>query len=176
MPPKPKNKLTPIISSLPVDLKTEKNIECHMKCITEDKLFDTENNTLKNPFEKCSLTPDQIYDLLNFRKIGQQHFLQRISAVILKNPSVKAPNRKLALKTFSIKKKKQKSFTFGKRQAAHSKCHEKKMTFSKRTHQPILNLEEQLIELPLAICDNEGISIKGQKVIQLSTIKPDMSL
>ena len=39
----------------------------------------------------------------------------------------------------------------------------KKMTFSKRTGQPILDLEEELIELPLAICNNDGIPITGQK-------------
>ena len=42
--------------------------------------------------------------LLNFRCIGQQEFLQRISSVTLKNPSVHAPNRRRRLQTFSEKK------------------------------------------------------------------------
>ena len=39
----------------------------------------------------------------------------------------------------------------------------KKMQFSRRTGRPIDQPGEQLIELPLALCDNTGNPIKGQK-------------
>ena len=40
------------------------------------------------------------------------------------------------------------------------------MQFSQRTGKPVEKSGEQLIELPLALCDNEGNPLKGQKAIQ----------
>ena len=39
----------------------------------------------------------------------------------------------------------------------------KKIQFSRKTGKPVDTLEEQLIELPLALCDHEGTPLKGQK-------------
>ena len=65
----------------------------------------TENNRgLINNFTRKEANPVQQNDLMNFRFLGQQEFLQRISSVILKNPSVHAPNRRRRLQTFSEKK------------------------------------------------------------------------
>ena len=57
-----------------------------------------------NYFTMKEANAAQQNDLLNFRCIGQQEFLQRISSVTLKNPSVHAPNRRRRLQTFSEKK------------------------------------------------------------------------
>lgn len=43
----------------------------------------------------------QQHDLLHFRTTGEQEFLQGISTVILRQPSVKAPNRRKWLRKFS---------------------------------------------------------------------------
>ena len=103
-------------------------------------------------------------DLIHFRNIGQQKYLQRISAVMLKQPSIKAPNRKNNLKTFTKKQKKSRQITkLEKDKQLIVSAMRKKMSFSRRTGQPIRNLEEQLIELPLALCDSNGIANKGQK-------------
>ena len=62
----------------------------------------TENNRgLVNKFTQKEANSAQQHDLLNFRLIGQQEYLQRVSAVMLKNPSVNAPNRRRRLQTFS---------------------------------------------------------------------------
>ena len=45
------------------------------------------------------------------------------------------------------------------------------MQFSKRTGKPIDTLQEQLIELPLAISDHEGNPLKGQKSYTLKNIE-----
>lgn len=39
----------------------------------------------------------------------------------------------------------------------------KKMQYSHKTGIPVERPGEQLIELPLALCDNEGVPLKGQK-------------
>ena len=55
-------------------------------------------------FTNNKANPAQQNDLLNFRCIGEQEFLQRIQSVIQKQASVRAPNRKRRLQTFSEKK------------------------------------------------------------------------
>ena len=83
---------------------------------------------------------------------------------MLKQPSIKAPNRKNNLKTFTKKQKKSRQITkLEKDKQLIVSAMRKKMSFSRRTGQPIRNLEEQLIELPLALCDSNGIANKGQK-------------
>ena len=57
-----------------------------------------------NPFTKKDATAGQHYDLLNFSSIGEREFLLRIASVILKQPSVHAPNRKHQWQTFSERK------------------------------------------------------------------------
>ena len=49
--------------------------------------------------------PAQRSDLINFLSLGQQEFFAKgiLSSVILKTPSVQAPNRKHRLQTFSEK-------------------------------------------------------------------------
>ena len=80
----------------PNDKKLEQNIKAQMEAISTSKLliYSTNNRGLINPFtDKCA-TPCQHHDLLNFRAIGEREFLQRIAAVILKQPSVSAPKRR----------------------------------------------------------------------------------
>ena len=60
---------------------------------------------LLNLFNGAEATNQQDYDLLNFRHIGEEEYKLRISYTcsILKEPSMRAPNRRKALQTFSIK-------------------------------------------------------------------------
>ena len=62
------------------------------------------NRGLMNCFTMKEANPAQLNDLLNFRSIDQREYLQRIASVILKNPSVHAPNRRRRLQTFSAKR------------------------------------------------------------------------
>ncbi len=122
------------------------------------------NHGLINPFtDKCA-TPSQHHDLLIFRAIGQRKFLNRIASVTLKKPSVQAPNRRHRLQTFSERKvNKSRVSQLEKDKKLILSAMKKKIQFSKRTGKPIDSLGEQLIEYPLAISDNSGNPLKGQK-------------
>ena len=43
------------------------------------------------------------------------------------------------------------------------KCLHKKLLWSKVSQKPVTSVSEQFIALPLALCDNEGLPLKGQK-------------
>ena len=64
----------------------------------------TENRGLINPFTQKYATPSPKHDLLNFRAIREREFLQRITSMILKQPSVNAPKQRHRLQTFSERK------------------------------------------------------------------------
>ena len=61
---------------------------------------DADQQGLLNLFIKDSAIGQTYNDLLNFRKIGEEEYLIRVSYFILKNHSVRAPNRKRSLKHF----------------------------------------------------------------------------
>ena len=87
----------------------------------------------------------------------------RIASVILKQPSVHAPNRKRRLQTFSKRKVAKSRVTQLERDKVMLVAMNKKMQFSQRTGRSVEKRGEQLIELPLAITDNTGKPLKGQK-------------
>ena len=90
----------------PNNFKCEQNVCAMASLIQEaDTLSMTQTNRgLINRFTEKVANTVQEHDLINFRLIGQQEFLQRVSAVLLKLPSIHAPNRKRRLHTFSEKK------------------------------------------------------------------------
>jgi hypothetical protein len=99
-----------------------------------------------------SVEPEQKHDLLNFRLIGEEEYFQRISAVTLKQPSASAPNRKHNIKTFTEKKPINKKTTqVEKDRQLILSAMKRKIQFSKKTGKP------------LALCDHQGIPLKGQK-------------
>ena len=109
-------------------------------------------------------TQGQQHDLLTFRSIGPQDFLLRISYVILKKPSVKAPNRRRRLVTFTERKvNKSRISQLERDKKLILSALKRKMQFSCRIGAPIERPGEQLLELPLAISDNDGNPLKGQK-------------
>ena len=155
-----------LLSSNPNDVKREENIQAQIQTIETSKLListDT-NRGLINPFTNKEATVGQHHDLLNFRAIGQQEFLLQISSVILKQPSVNAPNRRRRLQTFSERKVTKSRITqLEKDKKLILSAMKKKFQFSRRIGEPIDKPGEQLIELPLAISDNTGSPLKGQK-------------
>ena len=105
------------------------------------------NRGLVNKFTKKEANSVQEHDLMNFRLIGQQEFLQRVSAVILQNPSVHAPNRKHRLQTFSERKiAKSRVTQLEKDKRLIITAMKRKMKFSQRTGKPIDRPGEQLID------------------------------
>lgn len=84
--PTQKQKTTSIespLTTLPTDFKSEQNIHVQVSAIMKMGLLSitSENRGLVNVFTKKEANEVQKYDLLNFRAIGQQEFLQRIAAV-----------------------------------------------------------------------------------------------
>ena len=83
-------------------MKSEANIHAQLNAIQASQMLaiTEDNRGLHNPFSQKMATAIQQHDLLHFRTTGEQEFLQCISTVILKQPSVKAPNRRKRLCTF----------------------------------------------------------------------------
>ena len=147
----------------PLDLKSEQNISAQIDTIMEAGVLSVvnENRGLLNLFTKKEANTAQKNDLLNFRLIGEKEFLQRISAITLKIPSIKAPNRKRRLQTLSERKiTKSRVTRLEKDKKLIMTAMKKKIC---KTGQPVERPCEQLIELPLAISDSEGNPLKGQK-------------
>ena len=130
------------------------------------------NRSLVNVFVKKQATEEQAHDLLNFRAIGQKEFLLRTAYFTLKVPSVKAPNRRRRLQTFSEKKTINKKISqLEKDRRLILTAMKKKMQYSKKTGTPIERPGEQLLEYPLSLCDNEGNPRKGQKSYSTHTLE-----
>ena len=161
-----KNNITAPFSTKPNDMKCEQNVCAQVSILQETGMLSIteQNRGVMNYFTNKEANAAQQNDLLNFRCIGQQEFLQRISSVTLKNPSVRAPNRRRRLQTFSEKKiNKSRVTQLEKDKKLIITAMKKKMQFSRRTGRPVERPGEQLIELPLALCDSAGNPIKGQK-------------
>ena len=81
-----KSNITTPYTAKPNDFKCEQNVCALVSLLNEaDMLSLTENNRgLINNFTRKEANPVQQNDLMNFRFLGQQEFLQRISSVIQK--------------------------------------------------------------------------------------------
>ena len=133
-------------SSTPNDIKSEQNILAQINAMETGNMFPPTNTNrgLINPFTNKEAIAGQQHDLLNFRSIGQQEFLLRITSVILKQPSVHAPNRRRRLQTFSERKVTKSRVTqLEKDKKLVMSAMKKKMQFSRRTGRPIEKPGEQ---------------------------------
>ena len=79
----------------------EQNIRVEISAIKSSSLFEVVDNSrgLMNGFTKQAATKEQQHDLLNFRGIGLEEFLLRVSCLTLRQPSVRAPDRRKKLLT-----------------------------------------------------------------------------
>ncbi len=156
----------PVRSCNPTDIKCERNIQAQMEAASTNNFLaiTASNRGLINPFTNKQATASQHHDLLNFRSIGQREFLLRISSVLLKQPSVRATNGRKRLQPFSERKVNKIGVSqLNKDKKLILSAMKKKMRFSRRTGGPIDKPGEQLIEFPVAISDNTGNPLKGQK-------------
>ena len=154
------------MSSNPEDYKHEQNILTQIELADAKSLLPLTNinRGLINPFSNKIATPEQSSDLLAFRSIGNCEFLLKTASNILRNPSVNAPTRKRRLRTFTEKKaNKQRVSQLERDRKLILSCMRKKMKWSNTTGKPIDTPGEQLLELPLALCDHMGHPNKGQK-------------
>ena len=101
---------------------------------------------------------------MNFYMVGEREFDKYIEYNILHRPSTKAPNRKHKLLTFSERKvTKTQVNQLEKDKNLVTKCLHRRLKWHQQTGQPLQNLAEQYISYPLAILDNIGDPLKGQK-------------
>ena len=119
-------------------IKSAANIECMLKKLDDSTLFPHTinlNRGLVNPFRGITANAAQSHDLLNFSKIGRENFELRIKAYILKTPSVKVPQRRKKLQTFTTSKKGSKRQVNAAQQELKriQKCMRRKIAHANRT-------------------------------------------
>ena len=153
-------------SALSKNVKREHNVHCQIEVINSSGMLEyvSTDRGLMNPFNKKTASSQQSLDLLTFRDVGQQEFLNHITFTILKQPSTSTVVRKRRLQTFSLKKPTKRRITqLQKDRQLILSCMRKKIIWSHRTGIPINQAGEQFIALPLALCDHNGNPHKGQK-------------
>ena len=125
-----------------------------------------------NGFTKQAATKEQQHDLLNFRGIGLEEFLLRVSCFTLRQPSVRAPNRRKKLLTMTERKSTSSKLSQLERDRRLLLTFiKKKIQHSLNTGTPIQQPGEQLMELLLALCDHDGNQHKGQKSFTTTTLE-----
>ena len=154
----------------PTRVKTEANIQAQLNKLEEVKLLPLEiidNRGLVNPFRGLLANDAQRHDLLNFRQIGTEIFETRIKAYVLKIPRVKVPQRRKRLQTFGTKSKatKQKINSLKQEMKRIQKCMRRKIAYANKMGTKPDVIGEQYIEFPRALCDVNGLPIKGQKSV-----------
>ena len=91
-PSTPDNKTnTTAYTTKPNDSKSEQNINAMVSLLQTADVLST---TLESNRGLKEATAVQHHNLMNFRLIGPKEFMQRVSAVVLKNPSVHSPKRR----------------------------------------------------------------------------------
>ncbi|CAG2184537.1 unnamed protein product [Mytilus edulis] len=125
---------------------------------------------LHHIFTHTTASSDQADSLLRYRYYGSEDMNNYIQCFLIRVPdiSVKQPHRKRRnLKTFSSPKvtvhKQKKEIKDNKTVIS---CLRKQIAFSKLSSEPVSDLD-QFLALPRAICDAEGIPMKGQKSLSL---------
>ena len=120
-----------------------------------------QSNSLHHLFNQKLPTPEKVQDLLNFREIGQREFGSRVEYYILRNLSVKPPNHRKCLLTFTDRQKKVSDIE--REQKLQIECWKKRVAFASSTGTHIMNAYQQCIELPRAIATSDGHPVKGTK-------------
>ena len=159
-------KNSPMVTSLyTTESQTKKhnmNVETIAECAR--KLLIEATHDLSNPYSKKPSTPQQREDLMNFYSIGESEFEKYVEYNVLRRPSTCAPNRKRKLLTFSERKiTKTQVNQLEKDKKLVTKCLHRRLKWHQQTGQPVQTLAEQYIPYPLAISDNKGNPLKGQK-------------
>ena len=151
-------------------IKSAANIQCMLQKLNDREVFPhtlQENRGLINPFRGLAANAAQSLDLLNFNKIGRGNFELRVKAYVLKTPSVKVPQRRKKLQTFTTQKKGSKKQVNAAQQELKrvQKCMRRKIAHANKTGTNPDVIGQQYIEFPRALCTTDGLPVKGQKSI-----------
>ena len=148
--------------------KREENISAMISAIEECHLFPSElceNRGLVNAFSGKKSNNEQTYDLLNFRKIGNDDLIQFIKHRILRQPSTSAPVRRHKLLTMAPQTKVSKrNVNLQKKEHNQiTKCLRQRLAWCNRTGQTYDPSVEQYSTYPRAISDVNSKPPKGSK-------------
>ena len=146
-------------------VKSEENIHIMIQKIKDIQLLPqtmSENRGLINPFRGLKANAAQSHDLLSFNKIGRENFELRIEAYVLKTPSVKVPQRRKKLQTFTTYKKGCKRPVNAAQQELKrvQKCMRRKIAHANKTGTNPDVIAQQYIEFPRAICTTDGLPVR----------------
>ncbi len=141
-----------------------------MKEINKVDLFPSSiqgNRGLLNLFNQTKATPEQSFDMLNFRDIGSQNLENFINHFLLQHPSTIAPVRKNKLLTMvPVKKINKRAMNQKDKELTQiTKCLRQRLTWCNRTGQSYNSTIEQYSLYPRAITDEEGCPLKGAKSV-----------
>ena len=110
-------------------------------------------------------------DMNQFYEVGARDLEAFISTRILHTPSVQAPRRKRALRTFLPKQPRKKRINQKeKNKRIVAACLRRQVAHAKKTGEPIQKLG-QYIQYPLAIAKDDGSMYKGSKSVMTSILK-----
>ena len=116
-------------------------------------------------FSGQKTTPEQLHDLLNFRRICSEYLEQYIRVRILQQPSTKAPRRKHRLLTRACPKLESKKRVSQREREIKqvTKCLRQRLAWCNWTGQTYDPSAEQYSAYPRAICTEKGAPHKGSK-------------
>ena len=122
-------------------IKFEVNVHSQVEKLNNSNInLNEQSNTLRHLFNQKLPTPEQEQDLMNFREVGQREFASRVEYYILRNPSVKPPNRRKRLLTFTDRKSRQKKVSDIERERKlQIECWKKRVAFASSTGTQIMN-------------------------------------
>lgn len=136
--------------------KLEGNIRVQIQKLESSTLQNNAATELQHLFKMKVPTPQQVYDLLNFRKLGESEYKRQIDYFILRSPSVKPPKHRKSLLTFSEKKTRQKkSSAIEKKRRLQIECWKKRVAYATSTGMQASTAYEQCLELPRALANPE---------------------
>ena len=159
--------ITTIKASDSESKKLEMNVQAQVAKIKSDSTLTVNSQeaaTLHHLFNQKEPSPEQVQDLMGFRKIGQTEFESRVEYYTLRNPSVMPPKHRKRLLTFTERKSRRRKVSEIERERKlQIECWKKRVAFATSTGTQISNLYQQCLELPRAIATSTGQPVKGTK-------------
>ncbi len=144
-----------ILDCTPAGQRVEENVRT-IKTKLEGCLATTGEQRLTS-FSGKQATPEQSRD------IGLSHFQARIRYFIVRDPTAEVPQRQNMLPHFVPKRLQKKIKKRDKERKIVNKCMRRQMAYNAHVWATENLIDEQYLELPQAICDQNGAPHKGQK-------------
>lgn len=156
-----------VIDDSKTSLQKEQNIKHMCAYINKSSLFSvqTTNHGVVNCFTSQKATHEQQHDMLHFREIGTESYLNFITHRILMITSTdQAPVRKKKILTMNKPKSTKRRVTRKEKEAKLvTKCLRRRLAWASRSNQSTHNLSDQYSIFPRALADEYGNPHKASK-------------